>query len=98
MKYVVFQRMNLLIPVIVPEHCVHADVKIEGFKPISAGFFSIERVVNIQSETSNKVYSCARVHLSDSVAVSLNIGSRLEDKKLLEDMLINSGAYAFMSF
>lgn len=38
MKYVVFQRMNLLIPVIVPEHCVHADVKIEGFKPISAGF------------------------------------------------------------
>lgn len=98
MKYVVFRRKNLLTPVIVPEHCVHAEVKIEGFKPISAGFFSIEKVVSIQSETSNKVYSCARVHLSDSVAVSLNIGPRPEDKKLLEDMLINSGVYAFMSF
>lgn len=46
MKYVVFQRMNLLVPVIVPEHCVHADVKIEGFKPISAGFFFIEMYKN----------------------------------------------------
>lgn len=98
MKYVVFQRMNLLVPVIVPEHCVHADIKIEGFKPISAGFFSIERVVNIQTESIKRAYSCARVYLSDSVADSLNLGPRLEDKKLLEDMLINSGAYAFMSF
>ena len=44
MKYVVFQRRNLKIPVIVPDHCTHADVKIDGFKPISAGFFSIEQV------------------------------------------------------
>lgn len=30
MKYVCFQRRNMIIPVIVPDHCTHADIKIEG--------------------------------------------------------------------
>lgn len=97
MKYVVFQRMNLLVSVIVPEHCVHADVKIEGFKPISAGFFSIEMYKNHLTVNGKSIPFC-EVILSESESESLELGPRLEDKKLLEDMLINSGAYAFMSF
>lgn len=96
MKYVVFQRMNMVVPVIVPDHCTHADIKIEGFKPISAGFFSIERVEKKISD--GKVMSYAEVIISDSGSDSLGLETRVEDKKLIEDVLINSGMYAFMSF
>lgn len=97
MKYVVFQRMNIVVPVIVPDHCIHADIKIEGFKPISAGFFSIERVEK-KKISDGKVMSHAEVIISDSGSDSLGLGTRVEDKKLIEDVLVNSGMYAFMSF
>lgn len=41
MKYVIFKRKSLLLPVIIPEHCTHSEVKIEGFTPIYAGFCSV---------------------------------------------------------
>ena len=41
MKYVIFKRKSLLLPVIIPEHCTHSEVKIEGFTPINAGFCSV---------------------------------------------------------
>lgn len=95
MKYVVFQRRNIKIPVIVPEHCTHADVKIEGFEPVSAGFFSIEdfskQFINGRNIVTFEVY--VGTHGSES----LDLGPNLSDKKLLEDVLANSGMYAFMS-
>ena len=87
----------MIIPVIVPDHCIHADIKIEGFKPISAGFFSIERVEK-KKISDGKVMSHAEVIISDSGFDSLGLGTRVEDKKLIENVLLNSGMYAFMSF
>lgn len=97
MKYVCFQRRNMIIPVIVPDHCTHADIKIEGFKPISAGFFSIEYVEK-KKISDGKVMSRVEVIINDSGSDSLGLGSRIEDKKLIENTLLNSGMYAFMSF
>lgn len=45
-----------------------------------------------------KVMSHAEVIISDSGSDSLGLGTRVEDKKLIEDVLVNSGMYAFMSF
>lgn len=97
MKYVCFQRRNMIIPVIVPDHCTHADIKIEGFKPISAGFFSIGYVEK-KKISDGKVVSSVEVTISDSGSDSLGLGPRIEDKKLIENVLLNSGMYAFMSF
>lgn len=41
MKYVIFKRKLMFIPVIVPEHYTHAEVKIEGYEPVSGGFCNI---------------------------------------------------------
>lgn len=73
MKYVCFQRRNMIIPVIVPDHCTHADIKIEGFKPISAGFFSIEYVEK-KKISDGKVMSRVEVTISDSGSDSLGLG------------------------
>lgn len=97
MKYVVFKRNQLLLPVIVPEHCSHAGIQIEGFTPISAGFFSIE-MYKIHMTKDNRRLPFCEIVLSDQISESLRIGPREEDKRLIEDMLINSGMYAFLSF
>lgn len=96
MKYVVFQRRNIKIPVIVPEHCTHADVKIEGFKPVSAGFFLIENVNQLNIE--GRKQHMFEVYVSVEGSDSLKLSPDLSDKKLLEDALANSGMYAFMFF
>lgn len=96
MKYVVFQRMNMVVPVIVPDHCTHADIKIEGFKPISAGFFSIENVNQLNIE--GRKQHTFEVYVSVEGSETLKLSPDLSDKKLLEDVLANSGMYAFMSF
>lgn len=39
MKYVVFKFRSIYIPVIVPNHCTHSQVKIVGATAVSAGHF-----------------------------------------------------------
>lgn len=56
MKYVIFKQKQLLMPVIIPEHVTHSQIKIVGAKPISAGFFENESgIVNTfgKSESLN---------------------------------------------
>ena len=45
MKYVVFKRGSLYLPVIVPEHVTHSEISIEGATPVSAGFCHTDRLV-----------------------------------------------------
>lgn len=44
MKYVIFEqdRTGLKAPVIFGDHTVHSSVKVEGAKPVSAGYFMID--------------------------------------------------------
>lgn len=43
MKYVIFQMAGgILIPVLVPQHCTHSQVNLEGCTAISAGFFNTD--------------------------------------------------------
>ena len=72
-------------------------LRLRGFKPISAGFFSIEQV-DKRRIFDGKVLKHAEVNLDERGSDSLGLGARPEDKRLLEDLLINSGIYAFMSF
>lgn len=41
MKYVIFKKNSLFMPVIIPEHINHCDVKIGDARPVSAGFFHL---------------------------------------------------------
>lgn len=45
MKYVIFEdkKSRLLHPVIFGEHTTHSEIKIEGCKPVSAGFFHLSK-------------------------------------------------------
>jgi len=38
MKYVIFKRKGLVIPLISTEQATHSQMKLEGFTPVSAGF------------------------------------------------------------
>lgn len=40
MKYVIFKYRKVFMPVIIPEHVTHSQIKVTGAKPVSAGFFS----------------------------------------------------------
>lgn len=44
MKYVIFEQYGtgLKEPVIFGDHTVHSSVKVEGSKPVSAGYFMID--------------------------------------------------------
>lgn len=43
MKYVMFKRNNLMMPMIIPNHVTHSQVKIIGAEVVSAGFFKLEK-------------------------------------------------------
>lgn len=45
MKYVIFKRGSLFLPVIIPEHVTHSEVRIEGAIPVSAGFCHTDEFV-----------------------------------------------------
>lgn len=57
MKYVIFKmKAGLLIPVIVPQHCTHSQVSVEGGEPISAGFFRFignSKLVEVYGESES---------------------------------------------
>jgi hypothetical protein len=44
MKYVIFKDTisGLIQPVLFGEHTTHSQIKLDGAKPVSAGFFSFE--------------------------------------------------------
>lgn len=77
MKYIIFKetKTNMLIPVIISDHSVHSQVKIEGCRPISAGFFHIEGTFVI------------KVILEEKKSVSLNMGPRPQDAELIRSVL-----------
>lgn len=82
MKYIIFKQRNMMLPVIIPDHITHADVKVEGAVPYSAGFFLLgtEDIVTIAPAKSD----------------SLGIGPKDGDRELIIAALANCGMYAFM--
>lgn len=84
MKYVVFKKRTLLIPVIVPECETHSSVSVEGGEPVSAGFFSIGTL--------------GEINISDTESESLKLGpDKQRDARLLAALLLNMGIYSFLN-
>ena len=83
MKYIIFKEKNMLHPVVFADHITHSQVKIEGSKPVSAGFVVQEKTGNI------KCYG-----KSDS----LNLIPGVNDEAIIASWLHNCGIYAFLSF
>lgn len=81
MKYIIFKRSSIKIPVIIPECATHADVKMEDHEVVSAGFFSID---------SNGYV------VQDVEAKSLGMSPKEGDDKLIQSLLSNAGIYAFL--
>lgn len=48
MKYVIFREKNMLHTVVFAEHTTHSQIKIEGAKPVSAGFVVQEKTGSIK--------------------------------------------------
>lgn len=83
MKYVVFRHRRQLIPVIVPDHCAHSQVKIADAEAVSAGFFHI-------ADNGNVVVDFERRSTSTDLAPDAL------DGVLLTHTLGNFGIYAFL--
>lgn len=83
MKYVIFKRKTMFCPVIIPEHCTHSQISIEGFEPVSAGFFSIS--------------SCGIVEVDlEQGSDSLGLMPDVRDHILLMHLLCNSTPSVYM--
>nr|DAV64459.1 MAG TPA: hypothetical protein [Caudoviricetes sp.] len=84
MKYIVFEQdlTGLKMPVVFPDHITHSQIKIEGSRPVSAGFCQVgtEEIVTIEP------------HKSDS----LNLAPMPGDRELIVAVFCNAGIYAFM--
>lgn len=83
MKYVIFKYRQLLMPVIIPQHVTHSQVKIDDAFPVSAGFFKINRIGLCQ------VYGESE---------SLKLKPAEGDEDLLNAVLNDSGTSAFLKF
>ena len=82
MKYVVFLYKSVYMPVVVPEHVTHSQIKILEAKPVSAGFFKVDTSLNVT------VYGKSE---------SLNLEPHARDKKLLENVFLNFGTAQFLT-
>ena len=82
MKYVIFREKNMLHPVVFADHTTHSQIKVEGAKPVSAGFV-------MHDKTGIKCYG-----KSDS----LNLTPGVNDEAIILSWLQNCGIYAFLSF
>jgi hypothetical protein len=81
MKYIIFKQKDLLIPIIFDEHITHSQIKIEGAKPVSAGF----------------VYrGLGSIRVSDRKSESLNLGPHTADLRFLERAQLELGTNAFI--
>lgn len=85
MKYIIFKEKNMLHPVVFADHTTHSQIKIEGAKPISAGFV-------MQDKTGIQGIKC--YGKSDS----LNLTPGANDEAIISSWLQNCGIYAFLSF
>lgn len=85
MKYVIFKRNELFVPVIIPEHATHAEITLEGHQVYSAGFFYMG------GENPGDILTI----LPDG-SDSLGVGPQPEDKQLLIATLAGYGMYMFM--
>lgn len=74
LKYVMFEYMNNETPVVFPRWVNHNEVRIQGRKPISAGFVFIENGV------------C----MTYGKSTSLKISSKEEDGVFIEKMLFGN--------
>ena len=83
MKYVIFRENNMLHPVVFADHTTHSQIKIEGAKPVSAGFVVQEKTGSI------KCYG-----KSDSLKLTPGVN----DEAIIASWLHNCGIYAFLSF
>ena len=83
MKYVIFREKNMLHTVVFADHTTHSQIKIEGAKPVSAGFVVQEKTGSI------KCYG-----KSDS----LNLTPGVNDEAIIASWLHNFGMYALLSF
>lgn len=83
MKYVVFKYANLFMPVIIPEHVTHSQIKIEDAKPISAGFFHFKSGLLVVSGIGSE---------------SLKLKPHARDKSLLESVFAESGTNSFIDW
>lgn len=83
MKYIIYKdKLGYIHPVIFPEHVTHATVivdGIEGIKPISAGFFVIDKgVVRVFGKSE-----------------SMNLEPREIDREYIIRTINNWGIYGF---
>lgn len=71
-----------MMPVIIPDHVTHSDVRIEDAEIHSAGFFLLgtDELVTISPDGSN----------------SLGIGPKPGDRELIIAVLTNCGMYAYL--
>lgn len=82
MKYVIFKYKTIYIPVIVPEHCTHSQIKIEGAEPISAGYFKVDSGVLVET------YSWSE---------SLNLYPHKRDATLLSAVIMRLSSSCFLT-
>lgn len=86
MKYIVFEQegTGLKMPVVFPDHITHSTIKIEGARPVSAGFclLGTEELVTIGTGKSD----------------SLNLAPMVGDRDLIIAVLCNAGVYAFLNY
>lgn len=76
MKYVIFQYSTVYMPVIVPAHVTHSQIKLTDAKPVSAGFFKMSPMGNITIFGKSE---------------SLKLEPHARDKKLIELALMGTG-------
>lgn len=88
MKYVIFKSINgaVIIPVIIPDHCVHSQIKISGFQPVSAGFFFLN---------ANLFFLPT---ITDQISVSLKLGPKPGDAELIRNVLLGAPTSAFLDY
>lgn len=84
MKYIIFKGHGCYHPILFSDHTTHAQIKLDGCNPISAGFVKFNRFGS--SECYGK---------SDS----LKLNSRGElDSDLIDKWRMNFGSSSFLSY
>ncbi|MFC0186021.1 hypothetical protein SAMN04515674_12175 [Pseudarcicella hirudinis] len=84
MKYVIFKRKELIVPVITSEMATHSDLKLEGFEPVSAGFIYMPKGLIIIDNRG-----------SESLGLKPN---KELDEKYITKMVLDLPASTFLDF
>ncbi|QFG53662.1 hypothetical protein [Chryseobacterium sp.] len=87
MKYVIYKRNGLFLPVTFPDHITHSQVKIEwegSLELYSAGFFSLN--------------SFGLPVILPGISESLNIGPSSSDEDILRRFYLNCETSHFIDY